>query len=324
MNYSMKEQYGLGGICKALPVLAAGLLVSCVGGGDVTENPPSGRAGMPSNQEIFGYIKDITDFGPRRTGSEASVKASDYVAGSFKEFGLQRVTIETGDTYQWEARKWGLEVAGVTIPSFYMRHSFHPGKVAEFSTGPDGLNAQFVYVGNRKDLQGIDVQGKIVVADVELTEKSMGTYMTASTSVYDPNSTIAANEKRIDPFTPNNYPFNFASAMEGGAVGFIGILVNYFDSNKFYNEDLHYYINDDTVLSLPGLWVSRRDGETLKTILAQNPGTTGKLVLDGDVRKVQYRTVIGHLPGQSDETLMVQSHHDSGFMGAVEDASGVS
>ena len=45
--------------------------------------------------------------------------------------------------------------------------------------------------------------------------------------------------------------------------------------------------------------------------------------MDGEVKKVQYRTVVGHLPGRDKETLMVQSHHDSGFTGAVEDASGV-
>lgn len=39
---------------------------------------------------------------------------------------------------------------------------------------------------------------------------------------------------------------------------------------------------------------------------------------------MQYRTVVGHPTGKNAETLMVRSHHDSGFMGAVEDASGVS
>ncbi|QHA82025.1 M28 family peptidase [Pseudomonas mediterranea] len=279
--------------------------------------------GMPTNGDIFNFIQDIVDFGPRRTGSEANVKTADYIANKFKDFGLQGISIEKGDTFQWDARKWGLNVEGSDIPAFYMRHSFHPGKDGEFSTGPDGRKAEFIYVGNRKDLKGVDVKGKIVVADVELSEISMATVQKGAKLVYDPAKTLDA-AKRIDPFTPNNYPFNMASAMEGGAVGFVGILANYFNSNRFYNEDMAYFVDEDLYLDIPGLWVSHKDGETLKNILKSKPKASGQLVLEGDIKKVQYRTVVGFLPGKNAETLMVQSHHDSGFMGAVEDASGVS
>lgn len=284
-----------------------------------TETP---HAGMPSNAEIFDFIQDITDFGPRRTGSEANVKTADYIADKFKDFGLEHVSIETGDTTQWDAKKWSLDVNGQGIPAFYMRHSFHPGKEGSFSTGPDGLKAPFVYVGDEEDLSDIDVKGKIVVADVKLSQINVGKMRLGADMVHDPSGTLGFGS-RLDPFTPNNYPANFASAMEGGAVGFVGILSNYFDSNRFYNEDLAYFVSDDLYLKLPGLWVSHSDGELLKKIIKDSPKVQARLVLEGEVKKVKYRTVVGHLPGKKPETLMVQSHHDSGFMGAVEDASGV-
>lgn len=277
--------------------------------------------GMPSSREIFSYVEDITDFGPRRTGSHANVQTADYIADKFRDAGLKNVQIETGDTFQWTATKWGLEVAGAAVPAFYMRHSFHPGSAGRFQTPPEGLEAPIVYVGNRKDLSGIDVRGKIVIADVELGEINLTQMMGAAELVHDPARTLKQTAK-IDPFTPNNFPYNFASAMKGGAVGFIGILANYIDSNRFYNEDLAYFVNDDLHLSLPGLWVTRTDGERLKAMAARSGGAKAKLVLEGGVEKVKYRTVVGYLPGRTAETLMVQSHHDSGFAGAVEDASG--
>ncbi|HFT6994682.1 TPA: M28 family peptidase [Stenotrophomonas maltophilia] len=277
--------------------------------------------GMPSSAEIFSYVEDITDFGPRRTGSQANMLTADYIAGKFRDAGLKDVQIETGDTSQWTATRWGLAVAGTSIPAFYMRHSFHPGHTGSFQTPAGGLQAPIVYVGNRKDLSNIDVRGKIVVADVELGEINLTQMMGAAKFVHDPARTLTQKSK-TDPFTPNNFPFNFASAMKGGAVGFIGILSNYIDSNRFYNEDLAYFVDDDLHLSLPGLWVSRKDGERLKTLAAQPGGAKANLVLEGKVEPVKYRTVVGYLPGRSAETLMVQSHHDSGFAGAVEDASG--
>ncbi|MGX5726129.1 M28 family peptidase [Metapseudomonas otitidis] len=323
MKPTKKSETAFGGACASFLAVTTLLLSSFSYQAVAQVDAQTATSAMPSNKEIFGFIQDITDFGPRRTGSEANVKTADYIAGKFQDFGLQDISIEKGETFQWDAQKWGLDVNGTGIPAFYMRHSFHPGKEGQFSTGPNGLNAELVYVGDRKDLDGIDVKGKIVVADVELKDMSMWKVKLAAESVYDPDGTLSG-DGRIDPFTPNNYPYNFASAIKGGAVGFIGILSNYFDSNRFYNEDLAYFVSDDLYLSLPGLWVSREEGEHLKSILKEKPNALGKLVLEGDVKKVQYRTVVGHLPGKSAETIMVQSHHDSGFMGAVEDASGVS
>jgi len=278
---------------------------------------------MPTNRDIFGFIQDITDFGPRRTGSEANVKTADYIAGKFKDFGLEKVSIEKGDTLQWDATKWGFDVDGTEVPAFYMRHSFHPGKEGHFSTGPDGLKAELVYVGNRKDLKGLDIKGKIVVADIELKDIDMNGMLEAADFVNDKQNSLNKHD-RLNPFNPNNYPFNMASAIEGGAAGFIGILSNYFDSNRFYNEDMAYFVDDDLFLNIPGMWVTKKDGEILKKLMKDKPSAKGHVVLEGDVKKVQYRTVVGYLPGKNAETLMVQSHHDSGFLGAVEDASGVS
>lgn len=322
MKYTNKSKAAFRGACASFLAVTTILFSSFSYQAVAQVNAPVAHPGMPSNREIFDFIQDITDFGPRRSGSEASIKTADYIAGKFEQFGLQNISIEKGDTLQWDAKKWSLEAEGVGIPAFYMRHSAHPGKEGVFSTGPDGLRAEFVYVGDAKDLKDFDVKGKIVVADVMLRNMDMGAVQQNAEEVYDPEQTLS-KEVRIDPFTPNNYPYNMASAIEGGAVGFIGVLSNYFNSNRFYNEDLAYFVHDDLFLTIPGLWVSHEDGAVLKDILKSKPGAAGQLVLEGDVKTVQYRTVVGFLPGQTPETLMVQSHHDSGFMGAVEDASGV-
>lgn len=304
MKSTMKSRSAFGGVCSGF-LAATTLLLSSFSYQAVAQvDAKDAHAGMPSNREIFDFIQDITDFGPRRTGSEANVRTADYIADKFKDFGLVDVSIEKGDTFQWDAKKWSLDVNGIGIPAFYMRHSFHPGKEGVFSTGPEGLKAEFVYVGDRKDLKGVDVKGKIVVADVELKDMSLWKIKMAAETVHDPDDTLSG-DGRLDPFTPNNYPYNFASAIEGGAVGFVGILSNYFDSNRFYNEDLAYFVSDDLYLSLPGLWITHEDGEALKKIIEATPSAKGRLVLEGDVQKVQYRTVVGHLKGKSAEILMV-------------------
>lgn len=277
---------------------------------------------IPSNREIFGFVRDITSFGPRPSGSEANINAAAYIADKFSDFGLENISIETGNTLQWNASKWGLEIEGVSIPSFYMRYSFYEGKESIFSTGSGGLTAPVVYVGNRKDLSKLDVKGKIVVADVELSEANLDRIKAMSSYIYDPNRSFSS-QTRLDPFTPNNYPFNIMSAIENGALGFVGVLTNYFDSNQYYNEDVAYFVDEEKHFTIPALWVSNKEGSQLKSILEKSPNARAKMVLEGSAKNVKYHTVVGHLLGKTDEILMVQSHHDSGFLGAVEDASGV-
>lgn len=285
------------------------------------------REGMPSNREIFAWVQDIVSFGSRRTGSEAGIKAADYMATKFKAFGLENVTIEQGKAMQWEAKNWSLSVDGQNIPAFYIPRSFHPPKAetGAFSTGSNGLRAEMVYVGDAKTFDDIDVKGKIVVADVMLGEldfSRISLMRLAASYVHDSDGSLA-DASHIDPFTPNNYPFNYIHAMDRGAVGFVGILSNYIDSSSFHNEDVAYMVRSDAYLELPGLWVTRTEGEQIKALLNEsNKPVHAELHLEAELKETTYNTVLGYLPGASDETIMVQSHHDSAFDGAVEDASG--
>jgi len=294
--------------------------------GNSAEQTKPVRDGMLSNREIFGWVQDIVSFGSRRTGSEAGIKTAGYIAEQFKSFGLENVTIEQGDALQWEATNWSLSVNGVSIPCFYMPRSFHPkdGQPAAFSTGPSGLQREVVYVGDRIDFDDIDIRDKIVVADVLLKDIDLGLMKLAANKVYDPEGTLSLfGKSHVDPFSPNNYPRNLINAMDQGAAGFVGILANYIDSNNFHNEDIAYMIRADAYLELPGLWVSRTEGEKIKALIqSANKPTHGVLRLSGELKTVTYNTVLGYLSGSRDETLMIQSHHDSAFSGAVEDASG--
>lgn len=289
----------------------------------------SSRTGMSENAEIFGYLEDVVSFGHRRTGSDAGVGAAHYIADSFRAFGLDNVVIEQGKAIQWEARHWSLNVNGQDIRAFYMPRSFHPSvaKAGVFSTGPEGLGAEIVYIGDRTDFDDVNVKGKIVLADVELglmdfsAEEGVGV---AAHHIQDADGSLE-NSGHINPFAPNNYPLNFIEAMDRGAAGFVGILVNYIDSSYYHNEDVAYMVRSDAYLEIPGLWVTKAQGEIIKQLIADSSSPTSAVLrLEGELTEVTYNTVLGILPGKSDDIIMVQSHHDSAFLGAVEDASGAS
>ena len=162
----------------------------------------------------------------------------------------------------------------------------------------------------------------ILFYDVEWRDFKGMSYFT-----YDPGGTLAGGMKHENPYISRNFPSNYYRAQKNGAAGFVGVLVDYFDWNTYYNEDLSLSseFRDYGYMKIPGLYVSKSVGERLKTMIKDRPGAA-KALLKFAVRvePAFALNVIGCLPGKSREIVLVHSHHDSVFTGAVQDASGVS
>ncbi len=278
---------------------------------------------LPSNEEIFGWIKDICNFGYRRPGTAEDRKTVEYILKKFQEFGLKDARLEPINMPLWTAEKWSLSVNGKGIPCFYINHSYWIKEHEGFTAGPRGITAEIVYIGegSEKDFSKVDVKGKIVLSDVRFTELYQSDSERVAYFSYDPDHTVAKGWRQSNPYSPNNFPSNFSRAAQHGAVGFVGILTDYFDRNTFYNE---LYEEKPCLWPIPGLWLSKSDGARLKEMLKAGSANQATLVLDGTIKPATAYNVIGCLPGKSKDIIMVHSHHDAPWASAVEDASGVS
>lgn len=278
---------------------------------------------LPSNDEIFGWILDLCSFGYRRPGTEADHQTAHYLLAKFQEFGLQDAHLDPVAIPVWTAEQWSLSVQGREIPSFYMSHSYWVKEYEGFTAGPQGISADMVYVGDgtEKDYKRIDVRGKIVLSDVRFSVLSQSDLTSVAYFAYDPDQTVTAEWEQPNPYSPNNFPDNYYRAAKNGAVGFVGILVDYLDRNTYYNE---VYEEKPCLTPIPGLWLSKSDGVRLKEMFQGNSSLPATLVLDGKITRGTAYNVIGFLPGSSRDIIMIHSHHDAPWASAVEDASGVS
>jgi len=279
---------------------------------------------MPDTDEIFSTVKDLVDMGARTPGTPAGDKAKQYVIDKFEELGLSDIEVVPAETDLWQCDSNKLVVGDTEIPSYFMRHTFNDGEYGAFSTPEGGLETEIVYVGEGKesDFKDVDVEGKIVVSDVTFTSVPIALTKVASYCFYDPDNTLSLLSSRTNPYSPDTYPYNYFRAMENGAAGFVGILSSYVDSNEYNNED-YSYLGDN--MAIPGLWVTKSDGETIKSMIKDAGGEEDAVLkMTGSVEEVEAGAVIGFLPGESDDIIMVHSHYDSVTPGAVEDASGAS
>ncbi|MEV5811056.1 M28 family peptidase [Streptomyces mutabilis] len=280
-------------------------------------------AAEPDGEQIFSWIRDLTAFSGRGTQTLDDHRSVDYLLGKFTAFGLTDVQVQEADSLHWYASRSELSLGGTPIPHSPVVFSFDSGNGpfatdkgnGRFSTGPDGITADIIDVGEGRDCDfaAADVEGRIVLFNLRfiLPRRAL---LDAGKFVYDPNGTV--DPSALD--TANPYLSTFEDVVERaitqGAAGFVAVLVDYFESHDIRTE----YKPDVTI---PGLWVTKTAGARIRALAAQGV-TVATLRLEGERTATPARTVIGYLPGVSSDTIMIQSHHDSAWEGGVEDASG--
>jgi len=273
---------------------------------------------LPSNGEIFSWIKDLwemghpSDIGFRQAGTPADHEAACYILEKFEEFGLQDTRIEpvVGWTL-WTPEYWSLTIKvgdeEEAIPCSYRPYTAF--------TDPEGTTAEMVYVGlGMSDANFSDAEGKIVVVDLIAPGLDNDLLMRFSPYWYDPENTLPG-KKATQNWPVTNLVPSYDLAIKHGAAGYIGIL-------NFLTDGMNEYYSPyaGILTSLTGLYVSRDVGSHLKSLLAT--GTVeATMVLTGTTEPGLTYNVVGVLPGQTDEIILVTSHHDGW---AANDGSGVS
>jgi hypothetical protein len=280
---------------------------------------------LPDLPILESWLQGICRTEHRRPGTPEGRQAELWVADRLREFGLESVTMDPLPISIWTAEKWSLSIEGRSVPSFFV--------VNTAFTEREGMTAPLAYVGTgaARDFDRADVKGKIVVADVPFPRMPTGLLMKVLRACYvlsDPDRSVSAWSNQYLNFARQNFiggatsaaaaPANdvYWQAVRRGARGICLIL-----RDQPTNSNTHYGPYDGIMKPIPGLWIGKHDGIVLRQQAGK--GARATLALSGRVEPGIMHNVWGVLPGRSDEVILVTSHHDSPFQGAVEDGAGV-
>lgn len=290
--------------------------------------PRIDQAAFPTSERIFGWVEYLAGLGHRKTGTPQGRASADYIANELRSFGMDQVTIESAPTPCPTVHEQRLAIAGRGVECFWANGTGRPAELGRFRSNIE--NAEVVHLGHgwEEDFHGVDLTGKIVVCDIEFNRSPNSSVLDRHPrgEAYDPDGSLQEDRNKYDIYSPYNWPGNFFRAQQRGAAAFVGVLQNYMDCYN-YNED---YTENGGVLGidrmeLPAVWVSRQDGEVIVDALAATRGSVrGTVLLDVEYEVKDALNVNAILPGLSPEIILVHSHHDAVFAGAVQDASGVS
>jgi hypothetical protein len=261
------------------------------------------------------WIRIMSGFGPRRAGSPAGKQNEDFLMGQLKDFGIENVRREPIPVAYRETQKAVLEMdegeGFKPLEAQWIPYSAY--------TPEAGIEGSLVYADPGKIIQGGDWKGKIVLTDISFPMLDVKLIAKFSLGQHDPEGNML-DIKHPATWVRINWHF-YRKAVQNGAIGFIGILKDQpGGSCRMYAP---YGFKEENILDkpLPGFWVSRKEGPRLRD-LAKRGGTHVRMIHTGEHRQETAHNIIGEIPGQSDETVILHSHHDSPFSSPVEDASG--
>ncbi|MBW2091241.1 MAG: hypothetical protein JRI34_03840, partial [Deltaproteobacteria bacterium] len=281
-------------------------------------NPVSGPE-VPSEDEIFSWIEDVYNFGDRRPGSEADLKAIAYLKGKLNEFGFNKVKEEPYFFDYWEPKSWSLTVHSKNIPAkpltcFYVPYSG--------PTGSDGIAAEMIDVGQgtEEDFEAADVAGKVVLAEIPPVMISWDQMRHFTFMAYDPEKTANGWSHPYPIGWMFKYDDIYKRAVKRKAAGIVSVLKGYPDMGEF----TYYAPYDGKFRVIPSLYIRENDGKWLKALLRKE-AVKACIKLEARIAKGGGRTatVYGILPGRRQANLVIHSHHDAPWRSGVEDSSGV-
>ena len=230
---------------------------------------------LTTNPEFFN-----SELGGRTAGSDAEHAAADYLAGVMEEIGLSNVEKVAAPCDRWQFNGTSFTVDGKEYPVY---------SYATASTPPEGITAEVVYAGKGTmwDYEDLDVEGKIVLVDVDQRADWWVTYPMLEADFQGAAAILAAN-----------------------VGGFSQVADDALNCQDICGPT-----------SIPTLSIGLADSQELQNKMKEGP-VTATLVVDNEVEIDAGTTynIMGVLKGKSsDHQILVGGHYDVHFWGFQDD-----
>lgn len=285
--------------------------------------------------------------GFRIAANDAEIAYIHYLAGQLRALGATQVTEEPYTFAAWSPKNTGLEVVQGPTPGPLHVSYFIP---SSGSTGPNGLTAPVTYFSglstvnllgalyNALNQQSLDnallaveatlqnatsgtvslaqaiaaanVSGKIVLYDAPRLQVPLGAFEALSVYYNNSSGTAGPTATYSRPFLDELLTIGVIdeALKSAGAAGVIAVL----DYPPVAADNSYVPFGGLATPSVPGLYLDRETGNTLKQQITASGATpvTLKLTLDAGTAQATSYNVSGLIPGACPQEILVSSHTD--------------
>lgn len=239
---------------------------------------------------------DRTRYWGRIAGTNGEALAAEWVEGRFKRANLTNIHRQDFPLPpQWFPRAWSI---GFTSNGAAEAVTSALPALNSEATPAAGLDLDIVWVGTgtAADYAGRDVKGKAVMIHSFPAPGSMGH--------------SASYEKAMSR----------AQAQGAAAVGVVYGISDNFSIWQALSEP-----QPSTRVTIPGFFIGWEDGRKIRERIGQGQKVRLAYKLDVERRpNLKSQSVVGTLPGMTDEEIIIMAHMDGYFEAALDNGSGLS
>lgn len=231
---------------------------------------------------------DNPDVGNRSSGSPAEKQAAAFIEQTMKDIGLQNVTVDP-----FTVDNWTFNRARVYYTDADGEQQFFPlgGFATNLTCDMQEVSVVYVGRGTAEEYEGLDVEGKVVLFDIDQAEDWWVEIPAYEAHVHGALCSLVCN-------------------VSGYA---------YYDADTIGSQD---YCGPDDV---PAFALSQNSAAILRRLAEENGGEA-KVILDVDsvvTHDGQSQNIWGEIPGATDEVIYFFAHYDGYYHSFFDDASGV-
>ena len=331
------EHVGSGNTSSPAPGGDAGVVNGDDGAAPGSQDGPGpASSACVSTGQLQAWVQEIDQFdgGYRPTGSPAH---EGYIARLTEELaalGVSDVHTEPYSFTEWTPSTWSLTLtggpsagavalsgyvpysgatvaSGVTSAMVYIPAStipIDPTALGQALQDPAAWN-QSLATQLEGSLASFAVAGKIALFDVPRVAVALTTLTGTQVLVNDPGGTIPpdATVTRTDLSAMLIVPAMLTALAAHGAVGAVGILDDPEEAARGEYAPFFGVVSPN----LPAVYVDRDTGATLESALsASGPLLAANLVLEASLAQATSENLVGVLPGDSPDEILLGSHTD--------------
>jgi hypothetical protein len=257
--------------------------------------------------EKLDSIGPANQLGLRATGSRSHERYVDDLRDLLEHAGVRHLHFENVPMQRWSTDTWSLDLLGGPAAGTVKTASYIP---YSGQTPSQGVTAPLALIPAGSTPGPGSLTGKIAVFDVPQTiiPYTFFTALSYPGRTYDPSAqSPSALYKR--PYLNGVIPM-LEAIQAAGAVGAVGVLDYPPDG-----AEGSYFPYDGHIRAVPGLYVDRNVGATLKA--QASAGINARLAVPAAVEQVDTRNLIGFIPGRSKDIVALHCHTDGS--NAIED-----
>jgi carboxypeptidase Q len=241
----------------------------------------------------YGYLHELSEIGPRLSGSENSTKAINWAYNKMKTLGFDKVWLQPVMVPHWERGK--PESCSIADLNRKLSVLALGGSIA---TPPKGFTAEVLEVKNFEELakRKDEAKGKIVFFSRALDQGNINTMAGYGGAV----------DQRVD------------GAVEAAKYGAVGVVIRSITTKFDNNPHTGVMIYNDTIPKIPAAALGYLDSDFLSNELKKNPHLKLNLKLNcKTLPDAQSYNIIGEIKGSEfpDEIILVGGHLDSWDVG---------